>query len=60
MDESEKLALIAKIVDTQIRHQNWEEDGDRNLADAFLAMEAIANVLDGTEPMGALRMYQEA
>jgi len=59
MNESGKLALIEMIVAIQNENQD-DEDGDRNLADAFLAMEAIANVLDGTEPMSALRMYQEA
>ena len=59
MNESEKLALIEMIVAIQNENQD-DEDGDWNLADAYLAIEAIANVLDGTEPMGALRMYQEA
>jgi len=59
MNESGKLALIEMIVAIQNENQD-DEDGDWNLADAYLAIEAIANVLDGTEPMGALRMYQEA
>jgi len=59
MNESGKLALIEMIVAIQNENQD-DEDGDRNLADPNLAMQAIANVLDGTEPMGALRMYQEA
>jgi len=59
MNENGKLALIEMIVAIQNENQD-DEDGDWNLADAYLAIEAIANVLDGTEPMGALRMYQEA
>ena len=59
MNESGKLALIEMIVAIQNENQD-DEDGDWNLADAYLAIEAIANVLDGTEPMSALRMYQEA
>ena len=59
MNESGKLALIEMIVAIQNENQD-DEDGDWNLADPNLAIAAIANVLDGTEPMGALRMYQEA
>ena len=58
MTDSEKLAQIASIVRLQTDAQN-DEDGDKYLADAFLAMEAIECVLTGTTS-GALRQYTEA
>ena len=45
-------------VSIQADNQN-DDDGDRNLADAYMAMEAIENVL-GNYEQGALRMYIEA
>jgi hypothetical protein len=58
MNPDEKLALIDTIVSVQEENQN-NEDGDRHLADAYLAMEAIECVLDGTTSR-ALRQYLEA
>jgi hypothetical protein len=62
MTEAEKLLLIRKIVDIQTANQN-NDDGDRNLADAYLSMEAIDEVLYVDEPTanpsGALRQYLE-
>ena len=56
--DAKKLEVIAYIVDAQTQAQN-DEDGDKYLADAYLAMEAIECVLNGTTS-GALRMYLEA
>ena len=62
MNNSDKLQLIERITDIQTDNQN-DDDGDRNLADAYLAIEAIQEVLsleDPTaSPSGALRQYLE-
>jgi hypothetical protein len=58
MNDTEKIEKIARIVAIQIDNQN-DEEGDRHLADAFLAMEAIELVIkDCTN--GALRQYEDA
>jgi hypothetical protein len=59
--DAKKLETITLIVDTQTRNQN-DEDGDKYLSDAYLAMEAIEAVLADTDPgqNGALRQYLEA
>ena len=43
MTDAKKLEVIAAIVDRQSAAQN-DEDGDRHLADAYMAMEAIEAV----------------
>lgn len=58
MTDTEKLAKIARIIAIQTDNQNGD-DGDRNLADAYIAMEAIELVIAG-QTNGALRQYEEA
>jgi hypothetical protein len=58
LTDTEKIAKIARIVAIQTDNQN-DEDGDRYLADAYLAMEAIELVISG-QASGALRQYEEA
>ena len=58
MTDSEKLEKIARIVAIQLDNRN-ADDGDRHLADAYLAMEAVELVIkDCTN--GALRQYEDA
>jgi hypothetical protein len=54
------VELIGQIVDRQAQEQN--DEGDKFLSDAYLALEAIAAVLNGVSPVnnGALRMFLEA
>ena len=59
LSDTEKIAKIARIVRIQSDNQNDEDEGDRNLADAYMAMEAIELVIDGNTS-GALRQYEDA
>lgn len=56
MTDAEKLQAVAAIVDRQADAQN-DEDGDRHLADAYLAMEAIEAVINDWPDNPILRMY---
>ena len=56
MTDAKKLEVIAAIVDRQSAAQN-DEDGDRHLADAYMAMEAIEAVLSDWPDNPILRMY---
>lgn len=58
MTDTEKLEKIARIVAIQTSNQN-DEEGNRHLADAYVAMEAIELVIDG-QTNGALRQYEDA
>ena len=58
MTDTEKLEKIARIVAIQTDNQN-DDEGDRHLADVYMAMEAIELVLNG-ETSGALRQYEDA
>lgn len=58
MSDAEKLAKITRILQIQTDNQN-DEEGDANLADAYMAMEAIENVIFEGETMGALRQYEQ-
>jgi len=60
MDADQKLALIGTIIDRQAAAQNEEPGSDPYQADAYLAMEAIAVILDGSPRFrenGAFRTY---
>lgn len=58
LSDTEKVEKIARIVAIQADNQN-DEEGDRNLADAYMATEAIELVISGGTS-GALRQYEEA
>lgn len=57
MTDTEKLEKIHRIV--AIQTDNNDDDGDKYLGDAYLAMEAIELVLNG-QTSGALRQYEDA
>ena len=61
MTDTEKLTRIAKINQLWIDNTN-DEDGDKFLSDATLAMEAVDSVLADVDPAhdGNLRMWIEA
>jgi hypothetical protein len=59
LSDTEKIAKIERIVRIQTENQNDEDEGDRNLADAYMAMEAIELVINGNSA-GALRQYEDA
>lgn len=59
MTDTEKLEKIARIVQIQTDNQNDDDNGNPYLADVYLAMEAIENILNDIE-QGALRQYIEA
>ena len=56
MTDAKKVEVIAAIVDRQAAAQN-DEDGDRHLADAYMAMEAIEAVINDQADNPILRMY---
>lgn len=58
MTDTEKVALISSIVQTQIDN-NEADEGDKYLASAHYAMEAIEAVLDGNLNSSILRQFKE-
>ena len=56
MTDAEKLAAITTIIGRQTDAQN-AEDGDRHLADVYMAMEAIEAVISDWPDNPILRMY---
>ena len=58
LTDSEKLAKIERIVTIWTLNTN-DEDGDKYLSDAVLAMEAVESVLEGTAT-GSLRDFEQA
>lgn len=56
LTDAKKLEVIGCIIDRQTAAQN-DEDGDRHLADAYLAMEAIEAVLGDVPDNPILHMY---
>lgn len=57
----EKLALIEAVVELWIEESN-DEEGDRHLSDADLAMEVVDAVLRDVDPAddGNLRQFMQA
>jgi hypothetical protein len=58
MTSDEKLALIQRIMDRQAENQN-DDDGDRHLADAYLAIEAIDAIINDVTGNPIVRMYTQ-
>jgi hypothetical protein len=58
MTDQEKIALITKIVETQIEN-NEDDEGDKHLASADYALEAIDAVLIGNTSNAILRQFTE-
>ena len=54
--DAKKLEVIAFIADRHAAERN-DEEGDKYLSDADLAMEAIDAVLSGWQSNGALRAF---
>lgn len=59
MDHSEQIALITRIVELQIEH-NEADEGDKYLSSAHYALEAIEAVLIGNTTSSILRQFTEA
>jgi hypothetical protein len=56
LTDAQKLEMISRIVGIQTENQN-DEDGDKYLSDAYLAMGAIEDVLDGQSSSAMIRQF---